>query len=248
MKRLLLISTLLLNSIVNSQIVFVSTNDTIDIDCNNDPSFFNYGIDLNLDGINDFKLQLNQFSTYSIFTMYGNTDSSDIVHRYFVFSGSAGSISGYQAINMTDSTISENTDWMADYSLPTPPAGNGVLHSTHANYVSEFLNQNVYFGVRFFVEDNDFIFKPHYACIDATLTLNDRFIIHGWYYQSQPNTPITCTDALLVDNSSVPELSGNDRYIIKYHDLTGREVAFSHNTFLIATYNDGSSEKIYVIK
>lgn len=244
MKCLTLISALLLNSIVNGQIVFVNTNDTINIDCNNDPSF-NYGIDLNLDGINDFILQLNQYPTYSIFAMYGDTDSSDIVHRYFYF---PGSISGYQAINMTDSTISENSDWMAGYSIPTPPAGNGLLHSTFGTYISEFLNQNVYFGVRFFVEDNDFIFKPHYACIDATLTLNDRLIIHGWYYQSQPNIPITCADALLVDNSSVLELLGNDRCVIKYHDLTGREVVFTHNTFLIATYNDGSTEKIYVIK
>jgi hypothetical protein len=247
MKKLSLIFSLFFSSLSWSQIVFVSTNDTIDVDMTIDPAFFYY-LDINQDGINDFEFQHTVTSSWSQLALGGLTDSSDIVHRYFYFPGNpSGSISGWQAINMTDSTLSSNSNWMADYS-PIPPAGSGILHNTLGYYVSEFLNQNVYFGVRFFVEDDDFILKPHYACIDATLTLNDRFIIHGWYYQNEPNTPITCTESLLVDSSTLPEITNDQqKQVVRYVDMLGREVSKFSNTIIFAVYNDGSIQRIYQI-
>jgi hypothetical protein len=222
-----------------SQLVYVNTNDTIDIDLNNEPSFY-YNLDINQDGINDFRLNHAASSSWSSLFVSGLTDSSDIIHSYF----EVPSMSGYKALNMTDSTLSNTSNWMADY-IQIPNNGSGILHSTFSSYVSDFLNQSVYFGIRFFVEDNDFLYKPHYGCIDATLTLNDRLIIHGWYYQNEANSPITCSDAQLIENSSLIYISHSEKKIIKFLDIMGREVNPTQNAVLIAVYEDGSTQKIF---
>jgi len=88
---------------------------------------------------------------------------------------------------------------------PTAIAGSGIIHNTAGSFPSELLNTSFYLGFRFYIEGADFISRFHYGCIDATLTQNALLIIHGWSYETQPNTPITCTDSLLNDFTSISE-------------------------------------------
>ena len=247
MKTLLLtlISLLALNSY--AQIITYTTNDTVQVDIPNDPNKAYY-LDFNQDGINDMVLQ-QSFGSNSGCFLSGITDSSDVLHELFYFGVPGNSISGHHVINMTDSIISDNSDWMVILQTsPSASSGGGLVYSTFINYVSSLLNQNFYLGVRFFVEGSDFISRPHYGCLDATLTQNKVFILHGWSYEAQPNTPITCTDSLLIDVTGIEENSNSPKQLIKITDLMGRETTYKPNTILIYVYDDGTSERVFKLE
>ena len=200
MKTLLL--TLLLVSMMSfGQIVSYDTNDTIIFDIPNDPNGIPALFDINNDGINDFQATISGITNPSLL-MWGLTDSSDIIHRTFVGSN----FSGYELINMTDSTLSNNSPWMyLQQNNPTAITGSGMFHWTIPGYVSYNLNSRYYVGFRFFIEGADFISRPHYGCMDVTLTQDERLVIHGWSYETQPNIPITCSDSFL--NACSPTFS-----------------------------------------
>jgi len=229
---------------VNAQITSYSTNDTIQIDIVNDPNI-TFSLDFNQDGINDMAVQQSS-GDYSSCFIHGVTNSSDVLHEYYYFGMPGNSISGHNARNMTDSTISDNSDWMVILQTsPSSWSGNGTIYSTNSNYVSNLLDQNFYMGVRFFVEGDDLIFRPNYACVDASLSMNGVFTIHGWSYETHPNTPITCTESLLIDVTGVSEISNqNHKTLIKIVDTMGRETPFRKNTVLIYIYSDGTTERV----
>lgn len=182
-----------------SQVITHSTNDTIILDLQN-PFFMDEKIDINQDGINEFSLYLSGVNNDPNAWFAALTDSTDILHEYKV----EGNWSGYKAVNQTDSVIDENSNWMViAETQPFASAGAGFIHSTFADYVPQFLNETFYTGVRFYIEGGDFISRFHYGCINATVTLDERVIIHSWSYNATPEQSITCSDEFLNENASL---------------------------------------------
>lgn len=246
MKNVLLLFALLQCGFVKTQIISFDTNDTIIYDIVNDTPGSSTSIDVNFDGIVDFELYIQNNNGHYL-GMYGVTDSADIIHREF----SGSNFSGYELINMTDSTLNDDSPWMfVQQNSPTASNGLGMFHWTIPGYVSHNLNSNYYVGFRFFLEGTDFIYRPHYGCMDVTLTLDERLIVHGWAYESQPNTPITCSDSALVSTNSLQDLSSNSKQkkVFKIFDAMGRETKFKPNTLLIYLYDDGTSERVMMIR
>ena len=206
MKKLYL-STLLIvcMSQITGQIQTYSTNDTIQLNIPDGVSESAY-IDINQDGVNDLGLTKAPTGTSHFCQIYGINDSTDVLHQYFEDLTPPGSISGWATYGVKDSTISGSSEWMAlQFLNPTASIGGGMIHHTNPNYPNDLVNSSFYLGFRFYIEGSDFISRFHYGCLDATLTQNALLIIHGWSYETQPNTPITCTDSLLNDFTSISE-------------------------------------------
>lgn len=245
MKNTILLLLLGFSFSVSAQIINFSTNDTLSVDIINDPDSEKY-LDLDFNGTNDvYILNYNAGSIWK-----GIEDSSDVVHKYVYYTGPGGNISTWQLLNMTDSTLSASTNWMEILNQqPAASYGQGYLYNTNPSFINENLNTRFYLGVRFYIQGIDLIYRPHYACIDLTLTQNATYVVHGWSYESQPNTPITCTDSLLIDVTGLESLNTDDsKHLIKVVDLMGRETENKPNTLLIYVYSDGTTEKVFRVE
>lgn len=241
MKNLIVILFLFLGITSSAQIISYVTGDTIQIDIPTAGTEV-IEIDIDQDGINDLSIQKST-STDSQCSIWGLPDSTDILQEYF----SNGGMTGWKLRGMSDSIISDNSDWIALQSLnPTAIVGGGMLHHTSPLFPTTFVNSQFYLGFRIWIEGSDFIYRPYYGCLDATLTVNEKLIVHGWSYQSQPNIAITCTDSLLIppglniieynvptypypNPSSLGKFKiGQNIGIINVYSLDGKEVDYNY--------------------
>lgn len=245
MKKTILLLILGSNFSIFAQIINFSTNDTLIVDIINDPYSEKY-LDLDFNGTNDVYIINN--NTGSLWK--GIEDSSDVAHKSVYYTGPGGNISTYQLLNMTDSTLSATTNWMEILNQQSFVSyGLGYLYNTNSSFVNENQNTRFYLGVRFYIQGTDLIYRPHYACIDLTLTQNATYVVHGWSYESQHNTPITCTESLLVDVTDVETLNVNyTKSLINIFDIMGRKTEDKPNTLLIYVFSDGSTEKVFRVE
>lgn len=212
----LLLLLLIISSGLNAQIISISTNDTFQIDIPTS-GLVQKNLDINQDGIDDINFTKSSTSSDFYCSIYGKTDSADILHEYF--QSTTGNMSGWKISEMTDSTISSNSNWMALQSLnPTAIIGGGHLHHTNALFPTSLINKRFFLGFRIFIEDN-FIFKPHYGCLDMTLTQNEILIVHGWSYQTQSFTSISCDNSLI---TKVNYFKGKNEFHIFPNPTTGK--------------------------
>ncbi len=50
------------------------------------------------------------------------------------------------------------------------------------------------------------------------------------------------------DCLGIDEISIENKKVIRYLDITGREVPFKSNTFLIYIYDDGTAERVFKLE
>ena len=232
MKTTLLFLSVFLSASLFGQIISFSTNDTIILN-QSETTIISF-IDIDQNGVDDFKL----FESDVAIALKGEQDSSKIYNGLFEFPN-GGCVF---AFSVKDSVMSGTSNW----GYPSNSAQINLYD--FGQFENPYLNSNYYLGFRFLIQDENLLYQTHYGCIDITLLLDGRAIIHGWSYENQPNTPITCSDEYLDNFIGLSELPNSIKTLIQILDLMGRETSFKPNTPLIYVYDDGSIEKVFSVE
>jgi hypothetical protein len=238
LKILIVFSFIFLNDSLFSQIITHLTNDTIVLDLQN-PVGMDEKIDIDQNGVNEFSLYLSGAQSDPSAWFSAITDSTDILHEYFL----EGGASGYKAVNQTDSLTNQSSDWMViQETSPTASSGVGWIHSTRLGYVPQFLNKTFYTGIRFYIEGSDLISRFHYGCINATLTQNEKLIVHSWSYESTPEKEIECSDEYLINDASLTNHSKQQNIQISPNPNVNGTFKTNINISNIQVYNSYGKE------
>ena len=245
MKTTLLFLSVFLSTTILSQVVFVDHFDAVYSFQNPISAYF----DINSDGENDIRMwntstisSMDCISTTNeniqcnsgirgYFQGFSNTYGQNLVNTNGGYADSAGiDCSNDDELNILDSWgINGGIHYGCSFSELCVSVGFGnhkqgfrLLVPNPAN------NQNAYL----------------YGYIDYTFTNNGDIIVHGWYYESQLNQPISIGGEPPLE---LTELT-TSKNLIQILDLMGRETTFKPNTPLIYVYDDGSTEKVFRVE
>ena len=245
MKTTLLFLSVFLSASLFGQIVFVDNFDGVYTAPTPPPTqYTQHPFDINNDGELDIDLYFESLSVSShvcdgqpisnLFKFYfqGRTNSFGInkVHCIDDPNLGTGVDCNGEVLDITD--LWNNSAKIHDGGFLTYPVCFSVGYGNHKQ------------GFRLLVPNpNNGTNAYIYGYIDYTLASSGDVIIHGWYYESQLNQPITVGEGTI----GINELT-TSKNLIQILDLMGRETSFKPNTPLIYVYDDGSIEKVFSVE
>ena len=245
MKTTLLFLSVFLSVSLFGQIVFVDNFDGVYSAPVPPPSqYLDFPFDINSDGENDIELYYEAISGTS------NCDGNPIgpvIHSVF-FRGLSNVYGDNKVHCISEPVIGSGIDCNGDV-LDL----NDLWFESSKIHRGEFLNEPICYSVGYGNHKQGFrMLVPNpanganayiYGYIDYTLASSGDVIIHGWYYESQLNQPITVGEGTI----GINELT-TSKNLIQILDMMGRETSFKPNTPLIYVYDDGSTEKVFTIE
>ena len=247
MKTTLLLLSVFLTTTIFSQVVFVDYFDGVYSAPVPPPSqYVHHPLDINDDGEMDIELYFESLSVVSS-TACNDTLLGGLLYRVY-FEGLSNSFGDNKVHCIDDPSLGTGVDCNGEVLDITDLWNNSAkIHN------GGFLTYPVCFSVGYGNHKQGFrLLVPNpnngtnaylYGYIDYTLASSGDVIIHGWYYESQLNQPITVGGGTVEIN----ELTSS-KNLIQILDLMGRETSFKPNTPLIYVYDDGSIEKVFSVE
>ena len=231
----ILLPLLLLSSFTFGQVVYVNYFDAVYSHPIPPPSqYITHTFDLNNDGEMDIDLYFEGLGVSSTFCD-GQLLNNEL--HYIYFNGVLNSFGE----NNVNCTVNPSIGYGVDCDGDTLDI-NDVWHNSAMVHKGGFLTEPICYSLGYANHKQGFrLLVPNpannqnayiYGYVDYTITSNGDVIIHGWYYESQFNTPIVVGGS---GTASLEELN-TGKELIKVVDLLGREVQPEPNKVLIYHY------------